>query len=79
MTERAVVVYSSPTCAPCKAAKEFLSSKGVPFREINVAEDVDARDELVRLTGQTAIPVILVGDEVVQGFNKPRLQSLLGL
>jgi glutaredoxin-like YruB-family protein len=78
MNER-VVVYSSPTCAPCKAAKEYLASKGVPFREVNVAEDAEARDELVRLTGQTMIPVILVGDEVVQGFNKPKLQSLLGL
>ncbi len=79
MTERAVVVYSSPTCGPCKAAKEFLSSKGVSFREINIAEDADAREELVRLTGQTMIPVIVVDDEVVQGFNKPKLQSLLGL
>ena len=41
--------------------------------------DGDARDELVRLTGQMSIPVIVVGDQVVRGFNKAALKSLLGL
>jgi glutaredoxin len=46
---------------------------------VNVAADEDARAELVRLTGQMAIPVIVVGDEVVRGFDKPRLKALLGI
>ena len=37
--------------------------------------DADARDELVKLTGQMSIPVIVVGDQVVRGFNKPALKS----
>jgi glutaredoxin len=64
---------------PCRQAKEFLSSQGVAFRDINVAEDAEARLELIRLTGQMAVPVILVGDQVVRGFDKPRLRALLGL
>lgn len=51
----------------------------VAFVDINVMEDVAARQELVRITGQMAVPVIMVGDEVVRGFDKPRLKSLLGL
>ena len=46
---------------------------------MNVAADAEAREELVRLTGQMAIPVIVVGDEVVRGFDKPRLKALLGI
>ena len=42
-------------------------------------ENADARQDLVRLTGQMAVPVIMVGDEVVRGFDKPRLKTLLGL
>ena len=42
-------------------------------------EDADAREDLVRLTGQMAVPVILVGDQVVHGFDKPRLRALLGI
>ena len=64
---------------PCRQAKEFLRSEGVTFEDINVMEDVDARQELVRLTGQMAVPVITVGDEVVRGFDKARLKHLLGL
>lgn len=78
-TERSVTVYSTPTCGPCKAAKAFLASKGVAFQEVNVAEDVEGREALIRQTGQLAVPVIVVGDEVVLGFNRPRLTEVLGL
>jgi hypothetical protein len=46
---------------------------------VNVAEDPEGREELIRRTGQLAVPVILVGDEVVVGFDRPRLARLLGL
>lgn len=49
------------------------------FRDVNVAADAQAREDLVRLTGQMAIPVIVVGDEVVRGFDKARLKTLLGI
>lgn len=49
------------------------------FEDVNVLADSDARNELVRLTGQMSIPVIVVGDQVVRGFNKAALKSLLGL
>jgi len=51
----------------------------VAFTDIDVSSDVEGRDELVRRTGQMAVPVIVVGDEVVVGFNRPRLAQLLGL
>jgi len=51
----------------------------VAFEDISVMEDAEARQELVRLTGAMAVPVILVDDEVVRGFDKPRLKTLLGI
>ncbi len=44
-----------------------------------MAGDAAAREDLIRKTGARATPVILVGDEVVVGFNRGRLQQLLGL
>lgn len=41
--------------------------------------DAQAREDLVRLTGQMAVPVILVDDQVVRGFDKPKLKALLGI
>jgi glutaredoxin 3 len=60
-------------------AKEFLSSRGVEFTAKNVAEDAAAREELIAKTGRMAVPVITVDDEVIVGFNRGRLQRLLGV
>lgn len=49
------------------------------FEAKNVAEDETARAELMAKTGRMAVPVIVVGDEVVAGFDRGRLQRLLGL
>ena len=78
-TRGSVVVYSSPTCVHCQAAKAFLAAVGIDFDEVDVRENVEGREELIELTGQLAVPVIVVGDAVVQGFDRPRLQALLGL
>jgi glutaredoxin len=51
----------------------------VAFEDINVLADAEAREELIKLTGGMSIPVIVVGDQVVRGFNKPQLKTLLGL
>jgi glutaredoxin len=51
----------------------------VAFEDINVAENVEAREDLVRLTGQMVVPVIMVGDEIARGFDNPRLKTLLGI
>lgn len=44
-----------------------------------MAEDLEGREELLRRTGQLAVPVTVIGDEVVVGFNRSRLTELLGL
>ena len=59
--------------------KEFLSDYGVVFTDYNVAEDLNARESLLATTGQQATPVIVVGDEVIVGFDRGRLQRVLNL
>ncbi len=51
----------------------------MPFTAKNVAEDAAAREELIAKTGRMAVPVIVVGDEVIVGFDRGRLKRLLGL
>jgi glutaredoxin 3 len=58
-------------------AKEFLSQKKIPYIERDVAYDSDAAAELVRLSGQRGVPVIVVDQEIVVGFDRPRLERLL--
>jgi len=59
-------------------AKEYLTEKGVAYEERNVSNDIEARKELMS-KGFMGVPVIYVEDEVIQGFNKAKLDELLGL
>ena len=71
-----VTVYSTTTCPWCDRAKEYLRSKNVPFVDKDVASDYEAAMEMIRRTGQQGVPVIATEDEVILGFDQPRLAKL---
>lgn len=76
----AVTVYTTPTCQFCKKTKEFLDEHDVAFEEKDVANDTDAAKEMIRISGQRNVPVIVVenGEEtVITGFDKEKLQDVL--
>lgn len=60
-------------------AKDFFTENGVVFTDYNVAEDSTKRAELVEKSGQMGVPVIFIGDDMVIGFNKPKIVELLGM
>lgn len=68
-----VTVYTTPSCPYCRYVKQFLNSKGVPFVEKDVASDQKAAMEMVRKSGQQGVPVTVIEDEVIVGFNQPAL------
>lgn len=81
-----VLVYTKPFCAYCVAAKSLLREKGVSFREIDIARDDTARDDLVRRTGRRTLPQIFIGTQHLGGFDdlsaldqQGKLDPLLGL
>lgn len=73
-----VKVYSSDTCPYCVAVKNFLNENNVEFEEANVDRDAQARSELIQ-KGYRGVPVTVIGDEEIVGFDQPRLKELLNL
>lgn len=71
-----VTVYSTPTCPWCDRAKEYLRSRSVPFRDVDVSRDMDAAREMIQLTGQQGVPVIATEHEVIVGFDQLRLARI---
>lgn len=71
-----VVLYSQPGCPPCFAAKRFLAARGVEFEYRDVQADPAALRELAALRSQST-PTIVVGEEVMIGFDPERLASML--
>jgi glutaredoxin len=58
-------------------AKSYLAEHGVKFSEVDVSQDRAAAEELYRISGQMAVPVIKVDDDLIVGFNEERLGELL--
>lgn len=77
VTKAKVVIFTTTHCPWCRAAKEYLRQKGVNFYEINVERDPKAAQDLIRLTGQTGVPVILINNRPIVGFNRPLIDQLL--
>ncbi|MCA9358105.1 glutaredoxin family protein [Candidatus Kaiserbacteria bacterium] len=79
MDKPAVTIYSTPVCHFCHAAKEFFAENNVTYTEHDVAGDAEKRQEMIDMTGQMGVPVIRIGDDVIIGFDEPKLKELLSL
>jgi glutaredoxin 3 len=64
-----VRVYSTRVCPYCVRAKLLLEARGIPFEEIDVSDDPEARAWLVQATGRRTVPQIFIGDESIGGFD----------
>ncbi|HEV7702260.1 MAG TPA: glutaredoxin family protein [Candidatus Paceibacterota bacterium] len=74
-----VTIYSTQSCHFCHMAKEFFKEKNVAYTEHDVAGDAEQRKDMIEKSGQMGVPVIIIGDELIIGFNKPKIVELLGL
>ncbi|HHW18908.1 MAG TPA: glutaredoxin family protein [Firmicutes bacterium] len=77
MANHEVTVYSTPTCPWCTRAKSYLKELGIPFEEKDVSVDIQAAREMVRISGQMGVPVLVIDGNVVVGFDKRRIDQLL--
>lgn len=74
-----VVIYSTPVCHFCQAAKEFFTENEVTYADFDVAADADKRQEMIDMTGQMGVPVIKIGEDVIIGFDEGKVKELLKL
>jgi glutaredoxin 3 len=71
-----ITIYTTPTCPWCHRTKAWMRDKKIRYREVDVTSDKKGLEEMVRISGQTGVPVIVVGDEVIVGFNEKRLNEI---
>ncbi|MGD8324076.1 MAG: glutaredoxin 3 [Gammaproteobacteria bacterium] len=64
-----IVIYSSPFCGYCAAAKSLLHAKGVSFEEIDIFAEPQRRAEMIERSGRRTVPQIFIGDQHVGGFD----------
>ena len=76
--DKQVTIYTTPTCHFCQMSKELFQAHNIQYTEHNVAENPEKRQEMIEKSGQMGVPVILVGEEMIIGFDRRRLDELLG-
>ena len=73
-----VVIYSTPFCGYCAAAKSLLSAKGVEYQEIDVFSEPQRRQEMIELTGRRTVPQIFIDGRHIGGFDDLRALDTQG-
>lgn len=74
-----VIVFSTPTCGYCNLAKHYFRQHQIRFQDVDVSRDPAAARDLVRRSGQMGVPVIDIGGKLIIGFDKPKINQLLGI
>jgi glutaredoxin len=78
-----VTIYGTSWCGACRAAREYLTSRKIPFADKDIERDADAARELAAKAAKMGIPtdrvpVIDVRGRLLLGFDRARIEALLG-
>lgn len=73
-----VKVYSTPTCPFCTMAKNYLKQNEVSFEDVDVSKDREQAMDMIKKSGQRGVPVIDYDGEIIVGFDKKKLATLIG-
>jgi glutaredoxin-like YruB-family protein len=73
-----VAMYTTPTCGYCHRAKAYFDKNGIRFSEYDITKSNKARSQFKALNGR-GVPLIVIGDQRIFGFNKAAIDRALGL
>jgi glutaredoxin-like YruB-family protein len=74
-----VVIYSTHPCPWCKKTKEFLRANKISFTNKFVDTSKKNADEMIKVSGQQAVPVTVINGKVIVGYNESSLRKALGI
>ena len=72
-----ITIYTTQSCPFCKMVKEYLNSKGVAYTEIDVSNNPEKAAEAEKLSGMRAVPVVEIGEVIILGFDKEKIDEAL--
>jgi len=72
-----VEVYSTPTCPYCVMAKQYLNSKKVAYKDIDVTRDRAAAERMMAATQQVGVPQLHINGEWIVGFDRKAIDEAL--
>lgn len=79
MTDHEIRVYSTKACPHCVSLKAFLDKHDISYKSIDVGDDINAAKEMIDLTGQRSVPVIVIDKKVIIGYDPDQISRYLGI
>lgn len=76
---KSVRIYSTPTCPWCMRAKQFLKDNNIAYQDLDVSTNQPAAEEMIKKSGQMGVPVLDIEGEIIVGFDKEKIKTVLGL
>jgi glutaredoxin 3 len=78
--QQRVIVFSTPTCSFCNQAKRYFKEKRIKFKDVDVSRDTAALNDMMRRTGgNKGVPVILINNRPIIGFDRAKIDRLLNI
>jgi len=74
-----VRLFTTPSCPYCYTLREWLKGHQIEFEDVDVAKNVQARDEMIQRSGQIGAPVVEIDGEIIVGFDKAKICKLLNI
>jgi len=74
-----IKIFSTPACPYCFTLKEFLKEHNFEFEDIDVSQNKEAREEMIKKSGQMVVPVMEIDNQIVVGFDKEKISKLLNI
>ena len=72
-------VFSTKMCPYCYTLKEFLRENQIEFEDIDVSQDLQAQEEMIKKSGQMGVPVVEIDEQIIVGFDKEKISQLLNI
>jgi glutaredoxin-like YruB-family protein len=78
-TQPKVIIFTTPTCRYCNIAKRYFREKRIRFTDVDVSRDQRAAMDMQRRTGQQGVPVIMIANRPIVGFDKSKINKMLNI
>lgn len=78
-----VFMYTLSTCPWCRKTKKYFADHNVPFKYVDYdlqspQEQQKIEQEMTARGGQLSFPWVVIGDDLIVGWNPAKYDELLG-
>jgi glutaredoxin-like YruB-family protein len=77
MPNKPLILFTQPDCPPCRWVKSYLAEKGLEYEERDISADPEAVTELVEKYNSRSTPTLVIGEQVMIGFDPEELDQIL--